>query len=40
MTDNNTDWESLLEDFECEDCGESIVDCSCDTEEYEFEEEE
>lgn len=40
MTDDTTDWESLLGDFECEDCHKSILDCVCDTEEYAFDEEE
>jgi hypothetical protein len=39
MTDENTDWESLLDDFECEDCDEPLVDCTCDSEEYEFDDE-
>lgn len=40
MNDDTTDWESLLEDFECEDCHKSLLDCLCDTEEYIFDEEE
>jgi len=39
MTDENTNWESLLDDFECVDCDEPLVDCTCDTEEYEFDDE-
>jgi hypothetical protein len=39
MTDENTDWESLLDDFECEDCDETLADCVCDSEEYEFDDE-
>jgi hypothetical protein len=40
MTDENTEWESLLDDFECEDCDETLVDCTCDSdEEYEFDDE-
>jgi hypothetical protein len=33
MTEENTDWASLLSDFECEECGETLEDCLCDDEE-------
>ena len=33
MTEENTDWASLLSDFECEDCDESLDECLCEDEE-------
>jgi hypothetical protein len=38
MTDENTDWESLLDDFECVDCDEPLADCTCE-EEHDFDDE-
>jgi transcription initiation factor IIE alpha subunit len=30
MSEDNTDWASLLSDFECDLCGESLDECKCD----------
>lgn len=36
MTDENTDWASLLDEFECEDCEKALAECVCNEVEYEF----
>lgn len=40
MTEDNTDYESLLEDFECDECGETLEDCQCDSEDEVLEDQE
>jgi len=30
MTDDTTDWASLLSDYECDNCGETLDECTCD----------